>query len=67
MLAGGLKPATVAAAIAAVHPAAVDVSSGVEWVPGIKDAPRLRDFFAAVERADKEAAERAATPREEAE
>ena len=67
VLAGGLKPATVAAAIAAVHPAAVDVSSGVEWVPGIKDAPRLRDFFAAVRRADKEAAERAATPREEAE
>jgi phosphoribosylanthranilate isomerase len=42
----------VGAAIAALHPAAVDVSSGVEWVPGIKDAPRLRDFFRAVERAD---------------
>jgi phosphoribosylanthranilate isomerase len=67
VLAGGLKPATVAAAIAAVRPSAVDVSSGVEWVPGIKDAPRLRDFFAAVARADKEAAGRAATPREEAE
>lgn len=52
VLAGGLKPATVGAAIAALHPAAVDVSSGVEWVPGIKDAPRLRDFFRAVERAD---------------
>jgi phosphoribosylanthranilate isomerase len=52
VLAGGLKPATVGAAIAALHPTAVDVSSGVEWVPGIKDAPRLRDFFRAVERAD---------------
>jgi phosphoribosylanthranilate isomerase len=52
ILAGGLKPAGVASAIAALHPVAVDVSSGVEWVPGIKDAPRLRDFFTAVERAD---------------
>jgi len=67
VLAGGLKPATVAAAIAALHPAAVDVSSGVEWVPGIKDAPRLRDFFAAVHRADKDAAEQAAAARREAE
>lgn len=64
VLAGGLKPSTVAAAIAAVHPAVVDVSSGVEWVPGIKDAPRLRDFFAAVQRADKAAAEQAAVARE---
>jgi phosphoribosylanthranilate isomerase len=67
VLAGGLKPASVTAAIAALHPVAVDVSSGVEWVPGIKDAPRLRDFFAAVERADKDAAEQAAAARREAE
>ena len=45
VLAGGLKPANVAAAIAALRPAAVDVSSGVEWVPGIKDAPRLRELL----------------------
>ena len=67
VLAGGLKPATVGAAIAALRPAVVDVSSGVEWVPGIKDAPRLRDFFLAVERADKDAADNAAAASREAE
>jgi phosphoribosylanthranilate isomerase len=67
ILAGGLKPATVAAAIEALHPAVVDVSSGVEWVPGIKDAPRLRDFFLAVEHADKDVAEKAAAARREPE
>jgi phosphoribosylanthranilate isomerase len=60
VLAGGLKPATVAVAIATLHPAAVDVSSGVEWVPGIKDEPRLRDFFLAVEHADRDTADEAA-------
>ena len=48
-------------------PGAVDVSSGVEWVPGIKDAKRLRDFFAAVEHADKDAADHDAAARREAE
>ena len=67
VLAGGLKPAGVAAAIAALHPVAVDVSSGVEWVPGIKDAKRLREFFAAVEHADKDAADQAAAARREPE
>ena len=66
VLAGGLKPAGVGAAIAALHPVAVDVSSGVEWVPGIKDAKRLREFFAAVERADKDAADQAAAAGREA-
>lgn len=63
VLAGGLKPASVGAAIAALHPVAVDVSSGVEWVPGIKDVTLLREFFAAVDHADKVAAD----PRREAE
>ena len=67
VLAGGLKPAGVAAAIAALHPLAVDVSSGVEWVPGIKDAKRLREFLAAVEHADKNIADQAAAARREAE
>ncbi len=56
VLAGGLTPANVGAAIATLRPAAVDVSSGVEWVPGIKDPTKLRDLFLAVERADKDGA-----------
>jgi len=67
VLAGGLTPATVKAAIATLRPAIVDVSSGVEWVPGIKDAKRLRDFFAAVDKADKDAAAHDEAARREAE
>jgi len=52
VLAGGLRPDNVGAAIAALHPAAVDLSSGVESAPGVKDHQRLRDFFAAVVQAD---------------
>jgi phosphoribosylanthranilate isomerase len=67
VLAGGLTPANVAAAIAALRPAAVDVSGGVEWVPGIKDAKRLRDFFLAVEHADTEGAAKEDTTKGESE
>lgn len=42
VLAGGLGPGTVAAAVAAVRPAAVDLNSGVESAPGIKDPELLR-------------------------
>ena len=44
ILAGGLTPDNVAAGIAALEPYAVDVSSGVEVRPGIKDKQKLQDF-----------------------
>lgn len=46
VLAGGLGPENVAEAIRAVRPYAVDVASGVESSPGVKDPDRLRRFLA---------------------
>jgi phosphoribosylanthranilate isomerase len=57
LLAGGLTAENVSAAIAAVHPFGVDVASGVEAEPGIKDPDRLSAFFAAIERAERESRE----------
>jgi phosphoribosylanthranilate isomerase len=48
ILAGGLRPENVGNALAAVRVDAVDVSSGVESAPGIKDPERMRAFAAAV-------------------
>jgi phosphoribosylanthranilate isomerase len=48
ILAGGMHSGNVARAIQQVHPFGVDVSSGVESAPGVKDARRMAEFVTAV-------------------
>ena len=48
ILAGGLAPHNVARALASGRPAAVDVSSGVESTPGVKDLRKVEAFVAEV-------------------
>jgi phosphoribosylanthranilate isomerase len=45
ILSGGLTPDNIAAAIAATHPAAIDVASGVESSPGQKDLEKIRSLL----------------------
>jgi phosphoribosylanthranilate isomerase len=45
VLAGGLTPENVREAIEQVHPDAVDVASGVETIPGVKDKEKVRLFL----------------------
>jgi phosphoribosylanthranilate isomerase len=49
VLSGGLTADNVREAAATVRPGAIDVSSGVEAEPGVKDPAKLRAFFAALE------------------
>jgi phosphoribosylanthranilate isomerase len=55
-VAGGLDANNVAGAISALHPFAVDVSSGVESAPGVKDHRAIEAFCTAVRMADEDAA-----------
>lgn len=52
ILAGGLTPQNVGSGIRQLRPYAVDVSSGIELRPGVKDLDKMRAFVRAVRRAD---------------
>ena len=54
VLAGGLTPENVGAAVRRVQPYAVDVASGVESAPGVKDHGKMQRFIEEVRRADDE-------------
>ncbi len=47
MIAGGLNPENVTEAIRVTRPDAVDVASGIELKPGVKDLGKMASFFEA--------------------
>jgi phosphoribosylanthranilate isomerase len=61
VIAGGLDASNVAAAISKVKPWGVDVDSGVEASPGVKDPMKVKAFVEAAKRAASEVAEATAT------
>lgn len=48
LLAGGIRPENVVAAVTTVRPFGIDVSSGVEDAPGLKNVDRIRELFEAL-------------------
>ena len=63
LLAGGLRPDNVGEAIGCVRPFGIDVSSGVEQSPGIKDRRLLAALFEAIRKGEKRQAEGASKTR----
>lgn len=61
MLSGGLDPENVARAVRLIHPPGLDVSSGVERGPGIKDPSRIEAFLRAARAAEAEGGARRPT------